>query len=56
MPRGPARFPAAFLGSVLAVGIVSVIAGPAGEEPPSGQPVAVDATTLRHKVLCGYQS
>jgi hypothetical protein len=43
------------MGAILAGMIVTAVAGLADEKPPSKQGAEIDATSLRHKVLCGYQ-
>src|SRR5205823_1422240 len=65
MPALPQQFPAverwrgalfvSVMGLVLAVMIVTAVAGLADEKPLSKKEAEIDATTLRHKVLCGYQ-
>src|SRR5260370_42489873 len=42
-------------GLVLTVMIVTAVVGVADEEPRPKKVAEIDATSLRHKVLCGYQ-
>jgi len=44
------------MGLVSVVWIVTAGAAQIEEKPPSKQGLDIDITTLRHKVLCGYQS
>jgi hypothetical protein len=58
MPAVPQHVPVARRwrgGWLVAVLIGAAGAGLAGEKPGPKKGAAVDATTLRHKVLCGYQ-
>ncbi len=43
------------MGLVLTVIMVTALVGGAGEQPLPKKEAEIDATTLRHKVLCGYQ-
>jgi hypothetical protein len=40
---------------VLAVMVVTALVGGAGERPLPQKEAKIDATSLRHKVLCGYE-
>lgn len=40
---------------MLAAMMVTPLVGRTGEQPPPRKPGEIDATSLRHKVLCGYQ-
>src|ERR1700676_1106515 len=43
------------MGLVLTVMLTTALVGGAGEQPLPKKEAEIDATTLRHKVLCGYQ-
>ena len=44
-----------FLIAAMPIFIVTAIAALCDDKPPAKQMPGIDATTLRHKVLCGYQ-
>jgi hypothetical protein len=46
---------ASVLALVLKVMMVTALVGVAEEQPPPKKEAEIDATSLRHKVLCGYQ-
>jgi len=65
MPAVPQRSPFAerwrgalfvcVMGLVVTVMTVTVVAGRTDEKAPSKKGAEIDAMTIRHKVLCGYQ-
>jgi hypothetical protein len=49
------RTPTQTNGLVLTIMILTALVSCAGEQPLSKKEIEIDATSLRHKVLCGYQ-